>query len=124
MEGVAFNTKWSLKYVEKFIKRKLPVLNFIGGGAMSDAWCQIFADILDRRIRRVKDPLQANARGAAFIASAGLGYISFEDIPNLIEYDRIFTPDPANRKIYQALYREFVQLYKKTKGICRRLNNI
>jgi xylulokinase len=31
MEGVACNTRWSLKYVEQFIKQPLNPINFIGG---------------------------------------------------------------------------------------------
>jgi len=49
----------------------MPELNIIGGGASSNVWCQIFADVLNRTIKQVKDPIQANARGAAFIASVG-----------------------------------------------------
>ena len=64
-EGVAYNSKWLLKYVEKFIGQRMDALNIIGGGANSSLWCQIFADVLDRDIRQVKDPIHANSRGAA-----------------------------------------------------------
>ncbi len=123
MEGVAYNTRWSHMYVEKFVRRKLDPLNIIGGGAKSDLWCQIFADVLDRTIRQVKDPMQANARGAAFIASVGLGFIKFSDIPDLIEYRNEFKPDPANRKVYDKLFREFVNIYKQNKAMYKRLNS-
>src|SRR5690606_33003453 len=72
-EGVALNTRWLLKYVEAFTRRPFPALNAIGGGARSDLWCQIMADVLNRPIRQVQDPLHANARGAAFLAAVGLG---------------------------------------------------
>jgi xylulokinase len=123
MEGVAYNTRWSHMYVEKFVGRKLDPLNIIGGGGKSDLWCQIFADVLNRTIRQVKDPMQANARGAAFIASAGLGHIKFSDIPGLIEYSNTFEPDPSNRRIYDELFREFVNIYKQNKAMYKRLNN-
>ena len=71
-EGVALNTRWVLGYVERFVKRRLDPLSIIGGGAQSDVWCQIYADVLDRSVRQVRDPLQANARGAAFIAAVAL----------------------------------------------------
>ena len=122
LEGVAYNTRWSLGYVEKFVKRRLDPLNIVGGGARSDVWCQIFADVLDREIRQVTDPLQANARGAAFIASVGLGYISFEEIPGLISYEQTFAPNPANRRIYDELFGTFLEIYGKNKGIYARLN--
>jgi xylulokinase len=122
LEGVAYNTKWSLQYVEKFVMRPLNPLNIVGGGAKSDVWCQVFADVLDREIRQVKDPLQANARGAAFIASVGLAHITFDDIPDLIEYEKSFVPNPENRQIYDELFGYFLQIYKNNKGMFLRLN--
>ena len=43
-------------------------------------WRQIFADVFDREIRQVADPIQSNARGAAFIAGVALGDITFDEI--------------------------------------------
>jgi xylulokinase len=121
-EGVAYNTKWLFHLVEKFIKREMDPVNIIGGGGQSDVWCQIFADVLNRTVRQVKDPIMANARGAAFIAASGLGYCKFEDIPNLVQYSHVFHPNPENFKIYQKLYDEFLSIYKNNKAIYRRLN--
>ena len=122
LEGVAYNTRWSFQYVEKFISRKMETLTIIGGGAVSDIWCQIFADVLNRRIRRVKNARETNARGAAFLASASLNYIDFHDIPGLMEYDRIFDPNPENRQIYDELFNVFLLIYKNNKAIFSRLN--
>ena len=72
-EGVAYNSRWLLKYVEQFIKRPVEAVNMVGGGAKSDIWCQIHADILNRPIRQMKDPIEVNVRGAALLASAALG---------------------------------------------------
>lgn len=122
MEGVAFNTRWSLKYVERFIGRTLNPIHFIGGGAQSEVWCQIFADVMNREIRQMANPRQANARGAAFIAAVGLGHITFDDIPRLTRIRQIFHPDPANRAVYDRLYDVFIRLYRKNKSLFRRLN--
>lgn len=122
LEGVAYNTRWSLQHVEKFVGRKLDPISIVGGGAQSDLWCRIFADALDRTIIRVKDPMQANARGAAFIAGVGLGYIAFGDIPGLIEIEEIYAPDPGNRKVYDELFREFLRIYRNNRSMFRRLN--
>jgi len=84
-EGVAFNAKWLIAPVEKFMGRPFQYLNFIGGGANSDVWSQTIADIFDRKIRQVKDPIFSNARGAAFLASIALKYITMEDIPKYIQ---------------------------------------
>ena len=124
LEGVALNSRWAFKYVEKFIGRNMDELNMIGGGAKSNVWCQIFADVLNRTIRQVKDPMQSNARGAAFIASVALGHIAFDDIPDFIQYTNIYKPDPANRKIYDELFNEFLSIYKNNKVMYRRLNGV
>jgi xylulokinase len=122
LEGVAYNTRWLLGCVERFCGRPFDGLNFIGGGAKSDLWCQIFADVLDRPIRRVKDPLQANTRGAAFVGAVALRCLSFGDIGARVEIEKTFWPDPANRAVYDCLYREFLQCYRRNKGIFARLN--
>ena len=89
-EGIAYNVRWLFMYVENFIKKwriaedpnikktgiVIPELSIIGGGAQSNVWCQIFADVLNRPIKQVKNPIQTNARGTAFIAAVGLGYLS------------------------------------------------
>jgi xylulokinase len=121
-EGVAFNSKWVLKYVEKFIRRKFNSLNIIGGGAKSDVWCQIYADILNCEIQQVKDPIQANSRGAALLASVALGYITFEEIPRLIQIARVYKPIPENVKLYSKIFKEFLQLYKNNRKAYQRLN--
>jgi len=135
-EGVAYNVKWLLQYVEKFIQKwkmkenpgmtkkdiVMPELNIIGGGASSNIWCQIFADVLNRTIKQVKDPIQANARGAAFIASVGLGYLTWDQIPGLIEYSNVFKPNPENRAIYDKLFGEYTNIYKIMKKTYKRLN--
>ncbi len=121
-EGVAFNTRWLFELVEKFIKKKMNPVNIIGGGAQSDIWCQIFADVLNRTVRQVKDPIMANARGAAFIAASGLGYCTFDDIPNLIQYSNTFEHTPENRELYDTLFKEFLNIYKNNKSMHKRLN--
>ena len=97
-------------------------LNIVGGGGRSKLWCQIFADVMDREIRQVEKPMQANARGAAFIASVGMGYIKFEDIPDLVKIENVFKPNPQNRKIYDELFEEFLQIYKNNRAMFKRLN--
>jgi xylulokinase len=122
MEGVAFNTRWILGPVEKFCGRMLNPLNIVGGGANSNVWCQIQADVLNRSIRQVKDPVLANARGAAFIASVGLGCITFSDIPKHTRYQNEYRPNPDNRELYDKVFAEFVNLYKQNCKSYERLN--
>lgn len=122
LEGVAYNTRWLLGAVEKFTGRPLDPIRMIGGGALSDVWCRIHANVLNRSVAKVKDPLLANVRGAALLAAASLGYTTFADIGNNVDVEQVFTPEPANRKLYDTLFREFVACYKQNRKICARLN--
>jgi xylulokinase len=122
LEGVAYNSRWLLTYVEKFIGRRLGSIRLIGGGARSRLWGQILADVLDRPIQQVDEPVLANARGAAFQAAMALGRLTVDEIPELVTVARTYQPDPKNRGLYDELFREFVNLYKANKAIFARLN--
>jgi xylulokinase len=123
LEGVALNTRWMLAPAEKFLGRKLEALNFVGGGARSQVWCQIFADVMNLTIRQVKDPIEVNARGAAFIAAEALGLLKFEELQDKVEFENVYTPNPKNREIYDTVFSEFVKYYGQTKDIYKRLNS-
>jgi xylulokinase len=122
LEGVALNTRWMLNPAEKFLGRKVEALNFVGGGAKSQVWCQIFADVMNLTIRQVKDPIEVNAKGAAFIAAEALGLLKFEDLADRVEIENVYTPNPANRAVYDKVFAEFVKYYSQTKEIYKRLN--
>jgi xylulokinase len=122
LEGVAYNSRWLGEAVESFAKKRLDPLRIFGGGAIPDLWCQIHADVMDRTIERVRDPMLANLRGAALFAALGLDAISREEIRGLVPIDRTFEPDPANRQAYDRLYAEFPGLYKAQRKMFARLN--
>ena len=122
LEGVALNLKWALGYLEK-LSGEAESINIIGGGAISDVWCQIFADALNRRVRRVYNPKEAGAKGAALIAMVALGYLkSFEEAEKLVKIDAVYKPNPRNVSIYEKIFREFKNIYKNNRKMYRRLN--
>lgn len=123
-EGVAYNTRWLLKYVEGFINKPLGIINMVGGGAQSDLWCQIYADVLDRPIRQMIDPVHVNVRGAALLACAALGYVSYDDIGTHVPIAQTYAPNADNRKIYDELFHEFRAIYEANKQIYTRLNRV
>jgi xylulokinase len=122
LEGVALNSAWLLGAVEKFCKRRLDSLAFIGGGANSDLWSQMHADATGRTIRQTADPVLANVRGAGLLTLLALGHLSVAEIPGTVQVKTTYTPDPAASRVYEGRLKEFVKLYEKTKGIHKRLN--
>lgn len=121
-EGVAHNTRWMLAAAEKFVGKPFGAINFVGGGAQSELWCQIHADVLDRPIRQMADPRLANARGAAFAAAVALGHLGWSDIEALVPVQHTFDPDPGTRVVHERAHTAFLDLYRRTKGIHRNLN--
>ncbi|MCP4361220.1 MAG: xylulose kinase [Chloroflexi bacterium] len=121
-EGVAYNSRWLLRYVEKFVKRPLTHIHMIGGGANSDIWCQIHADVLNRTIKQVKDPIEANVRGVGLLASVAMGYTTFEEINNEVQIAQTYEPNPAHRQIYDELFTAFEMIYKRNKKLYAHLN--
>jgi xylulokinase len=121
-EGVAYNSRWLLKYVEQFIRQRVEAINMVGGGAKSNIWCQIHADVLNRPIRQVKDPVEVNVRGAALLASVALGHLRYEDIASRVPISQTYTPDRDHRKLYDQLFAEFIAFYESNRKIYARLN--
>ena len=54
LEGVAFNTRWMTAPLNRFLGKALDQITMVGGGATSDVWCQIFADVLGIPVRQPK----------------------------------------------------------------------
>ena len=121
-EGVAFNTRWLLGAVERFARHRLEPIRFIGGGACSDTWCQIFADVLGRTIEQVADPVNAGTRGVGLLAAVALGELTFDQVPGRVGVTRSYQPDPALQELYDRLFREFVGLYRRNRKAYARLN--
>jgi xylulokinase len=122
MEGVAYNDHWLHRYVERFAGRRLDPVRIVGGGSQSDLWCQIHADVMDRTIERVADPMHAQLRGAAMLAGMSLRHVDRSEVRDLVEVDATFTPDAANRGVYDRLSAELPNLYASQRKMFRRLN--
>ncbi|HJW57065.1 MAG TPA: FGGY-family carbohydrate kinase [Burkholderiaceae bacterium] len=122
MEGVALNTRWMMEPFGKLLGRELGSIAAVGGGAQSDLWCQIIADVSGQPIRQLANPIQANAIGAAFIAGVGMGTLRFSDLPSLQRHRRVYEPSSALRSMYNDRFAVFKDLHKILAPIYQRLN--
>lgn len=122
LEGVAYNSRWLYRAVERFAGRRLDPVRVIGGGALSDLWCQIHADVLDRTVERVATPQHANLRGAALWAGLALGEVDARELAVLVPATARFEPDRPTVSRYDRLYAELPKLYKSQKPMFSRLN--
>ncbi len=122
LEGVSLNLRWLLEAAEHFTGRRLDPIRLVGGGATMDVWCQILADVLDRRLERVELPWMAGLRGGGLTVGLALGDVRREEVHALVPVERAFTPDPAHRGTYDAMFAEFPRLFRSQRGFFRRRN--
>ncbi len=122
LEGVAYNSRWLFSCVERFCGGHLDSLRFIGGGAESALWAQIFADVIDRPILRVEQPKLSNLRGAALIAFCGIGELDFDAVPSRVKVASTTEPRRANREVYDRGYDTFRTLHKTLQPVFKKLN--
>jgi len=120
-EGVALNTRWLAKAVDRFLGKPVTSMVITGGGARSDAWCQIFADVLGVEIRRDARPHAVNARGAGWIGAVGAGMIGFDEIPGLARNDEVFEPT-ADHAVYNEIFDVYRELHDRLAPVYKRLN--
>lgn len=122
LEGVALNTRWMLEPFERLLGRDVGVITAVGGGAQSDVWCQIMADVTGARILQHDSPIQANAIGAAFIAGMGIGELNVADLPALKRTRRLYEPSAELRCLYDDKFEIFKDVHKRLAPLYHRLN--
>lgn len=122
MEGIAFNSRWTRKPVEKMIGKKFDKFRFAGGGALSELWAQIHADILGVPIHQISEPRNNTIRGAAFVALNRLGIRSVDEIPDLVKTEKIYEPIPENQVVYDKMFEQYKNFYRQNKKIFSILN--
>lgn len=122
LEGVAMNLRWLNAPVEKFAKRRFSHYLYYGGGAESDEWSQIMADVLDAPVHQMARPQYATCLGAALLAFERLDLLSFDDFQRLIPIKQVYDPREEFRERYEALGQQFKAAFKKNRPIFRALN--
>lgn len=116
LEGVAFGFR---HHVEVFRERGLDVARVFAadGGAASDLWLQISADVLDLPVTRI-DRHPGSSLGAAFVAGMGVGVLQdWAAIGKYVAPGRAFTPDPARHRALDRKYRQWRDVYARLKTL-------
>jgi xylulokinase len=123
LEGIAFNLRWLNDAVEEFIGTTFERLMFAGGGAQSDIWPQIIADILDRPVHQMAEPRFSSCKGLAFRALARHGYLSPDDGDEFLHVKQVYEPRTEHRGRYDAMHGQFMAAFENNLPIVTALNN-
>ena len=121
LEGVAFGFR---HHVEVFGECGLPVRRVFAsdGGAASDIWLQIAADVIARPVQRIAHH-PGSCLGAAYLAGNGAGlFTDFAGITRYVAGDRIFLPDPVRARAYDRAYANFRDIYARLQTLYPRLD--
>lgn len=112
LEGVAFNLATCIgafRDAGATIQR----VDAVGGGAASDTWLQIMADVWGVPVRRRSVVEEANSLGAAVVGAVGLGLVdSFAAARDLSEVTAEFTPDASRHEAYRTRLERFDDAYR------------
>ena len=116
MEGIVFALKDGLNVLEEI---GIPCRRIVaaGGGARSDVWLQIQADIFEKDVCRSASKEQA-CLGAAITAAVGAGaYADYlTACAACVETPReVFVPKEENVRVYRQMYPIFRELYASNK---------
>lgn len=110
LEGVAFNL---LTCLQAFGDAGTTIdrIDAVGGGAQSDAWLGILADVWGIPVRRRSVVEEANSLGAAVTGAVGLGLTDFSAARALSEVTAEFTPDPSRSAVYAERHARFADAF-------------
>jgi xylulokinase len=118
MEAVAFEMRTNLEFLGPYLPCPLTTIRGIGGGARSDVWLQIKADVLGHPIERPA-VTEGTALGAALLAGVGVGiYADHRAAGDLVPVERTFEPDAEAHERYGEIHeRVYRRLYPPLRRI-------
>lgn len=117
LEGVAFSARQLLEAIVQAAGIAPPELVLSGGGAASDLWCQIKADVFGTPLRRCAI-LDTGVLGAAVLGGAAAGRLDRVDrgAEDFAGHDRVFEPDLGHRERYDDGYARYRAVQTALRG--------
>jgi xylulokinase len=119
LEGVSYSQKDCLDVIEEM---GIPVesVRISGGGARSELWRQMLADVFGKRVS-ILEHEEGSAYGAALLALTGTGeYSSVRELCGaVIREIRTYEPRAVEQKLYAAGHRTYRALYPAIKSALR-----
>jgi xylulokinase len=111
LEGIALEQALVSGMIEEQTGVRITEFIAIGGGSVSDLWCQIVADASGKTVRR-SGTIEASSLGAAVCAAVGVGWFpgaadAAESMAGEITRETEPMPDHAAR------YRELMGIYRE-----------
>jgi len=122
MEGVSFGLRDSAELIRAVAP--LGEIRASGGGAASDLWLQILADVIGLPVRVVGTP-EAAAHGAALLAATGFGAFGSvaEATDAAVDVGPAIEPG-TDAALYEDAYRIYTEGYPAVSGLSHQLSEL
>ena len=115
MEGVVFSQRHCLD-IFKEMGVEFEEILATGGGARSEVWRQMLADVLDCPVLTTSSS-EGPALGVAILAGVGVGI--YPDLPTacaqIIDRKSTLKPNPLTQKEYESYYQLYLEIYQQLK---------
>ncbi|MCL2705506.1 MAG: FGGY family carbohydrate kinase [Spirochaetaceae bacterium] len=117
MEGITLEARRILEGVLASGVKMDNIITVTGGASKSPEWCQIIADIMNRKIRTL-DVADSAVLGAAGMAAIGGGLLKNVDevVSNMVRFGKVYDPIPANVEVYNKVSGIYKAAYNGLKG--------
>lgn len=117
LEGITYEMALNIECLSK-AGIKINTLRAVGGGAKSDLWLQIKADIMQRKVERL-DVNEAGTLGTAIMAGVATGVFNSmeEATKQLIKVRKEFYPNLEFKEKYMENYERYKKVYESIKSI-------
>ncbi len=125
MESICYTHRSYMETYEKKTGKKLDSIRVVGGGAGSDMWMQMLADVLQIKVEVPESPRYTGAIGAYYCAMVGLGMIeNYDAIYKAVRIEKTFLPRKENAQIYEKLYNVYGKLFPALKDLYSEINGV
>lgn len=107
IEGIIFELKSGIIRLEKRSHTKIKKICLSGGGAKSEAVCQLCADIFERKVIKIQTE-QASTLGAAMLAFTAMGeFVDIKAAIKAMSHEKdVFYPTAVKAEEYKKIYKK------------------
>ncbi|MEX2126001.1 MAG: FGGY-family carbohydrate kinase [Woeseia sp.] len=124
LEGVAYAARALIDCLEIAAGLSIDSIRISGGGSRSDLWCQIKADVMNRRFLRLRN-IDTGTFGAAILAGVSQNIYTdvVEATATAVQVEREFTPRPAHRIRCDFAFERYLETYHALKATSHKLHD-
>lgn len=125
LEGIAFEQRFLTSGAEDALGEPIEEVVALGGGSRSAVWCQMFADVMQRRIVVVREP-ESTCLGSGMLAAAGVGiHGSVRAAAEAMSGTAAsYDPSPETVAAYDLIYGVYRDIYPANRDLFARLAQV